>query len=115
MSPGKILLPVVCLGLSLAALLAKGDPEHLDPKALTAGNFTTSESGGNAYSVPVASLTAEQLAQFAKGKEQFNEAWVVAPDPGGVWGLGPTFNEDRCAHCHLNNGRAKAPADGEEA
>src|SRR5262249_54571604 len=33
-------------------------------------------------------------------------AWVVAPDPSGVWGLGPTFNEDRCIHCHINHGRA---------
>ena len=40
---------------------------------------------------------------------------MVAPDPSGVWGLGPTFNEDRCAHCHVNNGRAKAAEDGHEA
>ena len=72
--------------------------------------FTTPESGANAFSIPIAMLDAEQAAAFAKGKEQFNEAWVVAPDPSGVWGLGPTFNEDRCAHCHENNGRAAAPA-----
>ena len=60
-------------------------------------------------------LDAEQGEAFAKGKEQFNEAWVVAPDPSGVWGLGPTFNEDRCAHCHINNGRAAAPGNGQAA
>ncbi len=60
-------------------------------------------------------LDAEQREAFAKGKEQFNEAWVVAPEPGGVWGLGPTFNEDRCAHCHANNGSAAAPANGQPA
>ena len=79
------------------------------------GRFTTAEHGANAFSVPVAMLDKEQAEAFAKGKEQFNEAWVVAPEPGGVWGLGPTFNEDRCAHCHANNGRAKAPDNGQEA
>jgi len=29
--------------------------------------------------------------------------------------LGPTFNEDRCAHCHANNGRASAPDNGQAA
>jgi CxxC motif-containing protein (DUF1111 family) len=48
------------------------------------------------------------------GHEAFNEAWVVAPEPG-VWGLGPTFNEDRCSHCHEANGRSAAVPDGEEA
>ena len=32
-----------------------------------------------------------------------------------MWGLGPTFNEDRCAHCHANNGSAAAPANGQPA
>jgi CxxC motif-containing protein (DUF1111 family) len=45
---------------------------------------------------------------------QFNEQWVLAPERG-VWGLGPTFNEDRCAHCHANNGRAVAPGAGSDA
>ena len=103
---------VVC---SAAASLAVGGSDALDPKALTAGSFTTPEVGPNAFSVPIATLDREQAEAFAKGKEQFNEAWVVAPQAGGVWGLGPTFNEDRCAHCHANNGRAKAPGDGQEA
>ncbi len=64
--------------------------------------------------MPIAMLTKEQAEPHAMGREQFNEAWVVAPEPG-VWGLGPTFNEDRCIHCHIGNGRAKAPEDGKEA
>lgn len=95
--------------------MAAGNGELIDPAALTAGNFTTPENGAAAFSLPVAALDKEQLQSFLKGKEQFNEAWVVAPDPAGVWGLGPTFNEDRCAHCHANNGRAAAPADRGDA
>jgi len=98
-----------------AAPLAIGSADTLDSAALSAGSFTTPAADSNAFSIPVAMLDREQVEAFAKGKEQFNEAWVVAPQGGGVWGLGPTFNEDRCAHCHANNGRAKAPDNGHEA
>jgi len=106
---------VLSAGLTIFTLLAGATADTLDPAALTAGTFTTPEQTAGAFSVPIAMLSSEQVEAWAKGKEQFNEAWVVAPDPGGVWGLGPTFNEDRCAHCHVNNGRAKATEDGHEA
>jgi CxxC motif-containing protein (DUF1111 family) len=106
---------ILSAGLTAFALLAAAEADTLDPAALTAGTFTTPEQSAGAFSVPIAMLNSEQTAAWAKGKEQFNEAWVVAPDPSGVWGLGPTFNEDRCAHCHVNNGRAKAADDGREA
>jgi hypothetical protein len=109
------LLPgVIAAGCAIGLVAAAGS-EALDPAVLSAGIFTTPESGAAAFSIPVATLDIEQAEAFAKGKEQFNEAWVLAPDPSGVWGLGPTFNEDRCAHCHVNNGRAAAPADGQPA
>ncbi|HTT40119.1 MAG TPA: di-heme oxidoredictase family protein [Burkholderiales bacterium] len=104
---------VACSGV--IGLVAAAGNEALNPAALSADSFTTPESGPAAYSIPIAMLDAEQGAAAAKGKEQFNEAWVVPPDPSGVWGLGPTFNEDRCAHCHINNGRAAATADGHAA
>jgi CxxC motif-containing protein (DUF1111 family) len=110
---GPLALAIVAASCS-AALLAAGI-DALDPAALTAGTLTTAETGAAAYSIPAAMLDREQLAMFAAGREQFNEAWVVAPDPTGVWGLGPTFNEDRCAHCHEHNGRARAPGDREQA
>jgi CxxC motif-containing protein (DUF1111 family) len=92
--------------LAPVALLASGNPDPVDPRILTAGPFTTLENGPAAYSTPVAALSRAQREAFLKGREQFGEAWVVAPDPSGVWGLGPTFNEDRCIHCHINHGRA---------
>ena len=97
------LLGVIAGGCAIGLVAAAGN-ETLDLAVLSAGAFTTPEAGSTAFSIPVAMLDAEQGEAFAKGKEQFNEAWVVAPDPSGVWGLGPTFNEDRCAHCHVNNG-----------
>jgi len=99
------------LGACAATSLVAANVDTLAPWALSAGSFTTAESGPAAFSLPIPMLDKEQTSVFLAGKEQFNEAWVVAPEPGGVWGLGPTFNEDRCAHCHENNGRARAPAD----
>jgi CxxC motif-containing protein (DUF1111 family) len=109
------LLSAAAIGAGCALSVLSAGNEALDPAALSAGVFTIPESGPAAFSVPVAMLDGEQSEVFAKGKEQFNEAWVVAPDPGGVWGLGPTFNEDRCAHCHANNGRGAAPQNGQVA
>jgi CxxC motif-containing protein (DUF1111 family) len=101
--------------VTAAAALSAADGERIDPAALSAGSLSTLEAGAAAYSIPIAQLSDGEREVFAAGKAQFNEAWVVAPDPSGVWGLGPTFNEDRCAHCHENNGRARAPRDGEPA
>ena len=108
------LLGAIAGGCVIGLVAAAGN-EALDPAALSAGVFTTPEPGAAAFSIPIAMLDAELGEAFAKGKEQFNDVWVVAPEPSGVWGLGPTFNEDRCAHCHVNNGRAAAPADGQPA
>ena len=99
---------------SLAAWLVLADQELLDSASFSAGPFTTGESGEQAFSTPYAGLDKDQAREFAEGHAQFNEAWVLAP-ARGVWGLGPTFNEDRCAHCHVNNGRAAAPDEGREA
>ncbi len=110
--PGSRMRVLLLLGCALGVT---GAADTLHPDALTAGvTWTTTEHGGAAYSVPIAELNKKQGKRFAAGQEAFNEAWVVAPDPG-VWGLGPTFNEDRCSHCHQANGRSPAVANGGEA
>ena len=104
--PAGVIVAVTWLAL---LPVSAGDRGGVDEGALTAGVFTVDVSDETAYTQPVPVLTGAQLEIFAKGREQFRERWVVAPDPDGVWGLGPTFNEDRCVHCHENNGRARAP------
>jgi CxxC motif-containing protein (DUF1111 family) len=101
--------------LLCATGILAGNAESLQQDALTAGPWTSAVFGAAAYSIPIPMLTKKQGKRFAEGKEQFNEKWVLAPDPSGVWGLGPTFNEDRCAHCHAANGRSAAVADGGDA
>jgi CxxC motif-containing protein (DUF1111 family) len=106
---GRRMFVLAAFGLATWIAMANQDP--VDPSASTAGAFTTPESGQQAFAIPYAGLDKDQLRQFAEGHAQFNEAWVLAP-ARGVWGLGPTFNEDRCAQCHVNNGRAAAPEEG---
>lgn len=78
----------------------------------TEETLLTTESGSDTLQIGRSDLNEKNKKIFQEGHAQFNEHWVVAPEPGGVWGLGPTFNEDRCSACHKNNGRAAAPLDG---
>lgn len=103
-----------CAAMLSIAPSAGADADSVDPAALTAGAFTINDRTEAAYSLPIAALGKDWVEPFAKGKEHFSEQWVLAPERG-VWGLGPTFNEARCSLCHVNNGRAKAPAHGQPA
>jgi CxxC motif-containing protein (DUF1111 family) len=96
--------------IALAAAIALADSPALDPAVLSGGSFTVASAGQDAYAHTVTGLTPEQAESVATGLAAFHDVWVVAPDPNGVWGLGPTFNEDRCSACHENDGRAAAPA-----
>lgn len=95
--------------------LASGSTHAGESVRLPAGEFSNTETGSTAFSIPYPGLSKKQSGQSTDGFEKFNENWVVPPYPYGVWGLGPTFNEDRCGHCHINNGRGQTPARGELA
>jgi len=79
-----------------------------------APGFTTSDHGAGAYTVAAVPLTAHEAERFRAGRRMFADTWVLPTEIIGVWGLGPTFNENSCSACHLNNGRAKAPGAGQE-
>jgi CxxC motif-containing protein (DUF1111 family) len=59
---------------------------------LSSGGVATAQRFGD----PLPGLTAEQLALFEDGKEEFRE--VETADDG----LGPTFNAQSCAICHAS-------------
>lgn len=103
------------LAASALALSASAGLDPVDPAIRTAGTFTSVVLDSNAFSVPAPVLGEEALRQFALGRAQFNELWGVIPQPSITWGLGPTFNENRCSACHEGNGRARAPKDGQPA
>lgn len=95
------------------ALLPVGANTDVD-RHLSAGTFTTPERGPLAYATTVGGLPPGQLALVAAGRRMFNETWVLPKEVIGVWGVGPTFNENNCLSCHPANGRAAMPPHGAE-
>ena len=83
----------VLIGVALAAPAAV---DEIPPAALSAGSFTVALTDQSAYSAPAPGLTYRQHEMFLRGRQHFNQKWVVAPSLGGDWGLGPTFITDRC-------------------
>ena len=77
--------------------------------ALSGGPFTVEDQSEQAYSAPGPALTAGQLQQFADGRSEFHQRWVVPVVIGGNWGRGPTSNGEICTDCHAGNGRGRPP------
>ena len=63
------------------------------------GQFVAKDPGvrndASAAGKPLKGLSASQIAFFEAGKDDFAEAEIVAD------GLGPRFNLDSCAGCHI--------------
>lgn len=60
-----------------------------------------------------ASLSADQRVVVERGRAFFHAAWVPPQTAQEFTGLGPVFNTDSCASCHVGNGRG-APARAED-
>jgi len=97
---------VVMTGLAFA--------EDIDDAALSAGTFTIAVSDERAFSEPITVLNYKQHQKFMRGRQHFNQKWVVFPGLGGDWGLGPTFITDRCSGCHVGGGRGPVPSSPDE-
>ncbi len=93
--------------LAAASLLAAA--AELQLVALSGGSFTVQDQSEQAYSAPGPTLDAEQLQQFANGRSEFQQRWVVPLAIGGNWGRGPTSNGEVCTDCHAGNGRGRPP------
>jgi CxxC motif-containing protein (DUF1111 family) len=64
------------------------------PDSLTGPVFHLGAVSGTALGEPLAGLTADELATFQAGKDEFSEQEDVAG------GLGPVFNSAACVDCH---------------
>lgn len=60
---------------------------------------TTAPDDGDVFDGPLPGLTADELAAFVRGDEEFERRF--APSTG----LGPLFNNVSCASCHSGDGR----------
>jgi CxxC motif-containing protein (DUF1111 family) len=102
-------------GLVAASAVLLATAADLDPRALSAGVFTTSAMDAAAYSQSGPLLAGEKAAKrFSDGHDALNQRWVLPFLAGGPWGRGPVSNGEACADCHLNNGRGRAPTTAEE-
>ena len=97
-----------------AALAAPAAVNEIPPAALSAGSFTVALTDQTAFSAPAPVLNYRQHEKFLRGRQHFNQKWVVFPSLGGDWGLGPTFIADRCSGCHVGGGRGRPPKSTDE-
>jgi len=102
--------PVVAV-IAIASLAVA---DELEDAVLSAGQFTIALFDEKAFSEPIPVLTYKQHQKFMRGRQHFNQRWVVFPNLGGDWGLGPTFIADRCSACHVGGGRGTVPAASDE-
>ena len=109
----KITTILFSIGIGLAGLVfAEG--EQTDDSTLSAGDFTLKRADAEAFAEPAPVLTYKQVQTFMRGRQHFNQKWVVFPSMGGDWGLGPTFIADKCSACHIGGGRGMMPKTDEE-
>ena len=82
--------------------------------SLSAGAFTVQSADATAYMQPAPALGERQRSTFLNGRANFNRPWVVFGVSTGDWGVGPTFNADRCSACHAGGGRGGPPTAANE-
>lgn len=95
----------------LAALSACASDE--DPLAIvqrSGGDATTLNRSAGTFETPAPNLSDEERTHHLVGDTAFGA--LFQPPPATVnAGLGPQFNHDSCASCHVRNGRGTPTAD----
>ena len=109
----KFTIAILTAGVSLASLVLADNEPVVDP-TLSAGDFTLKRADADAFAEPAPVLTYKQQQTFMRGRQHFNQKWVIFPSMGGDWGLGPTFIADKCSACHIGGGRGVMPTAEQE-
>ncbi len=85
----------------------------LAPWNQSGGATTVSQSGQNAFSLPVANAALQDRRHHVVGNSFFNRQWVASPaSPSSRDGLGPHFLARSCSACHRRDGRGVIPDKG---
>lgn len=105
-------LPVVAICLVFLASCAGLHENASAPLDEALGGETTRhDPGKNALSLPAANLASDERRKFEVGDSFFTQNWVTAPSSTLARdGLGPTFNAQACATCHVVDGRGQPPS-----
>jgi CxxC motif-containing protein (DUF1111 family) len=92
-----------------ACLGSSGDLMQPD----SGGETTTESSNRDAFGNAARNLTSDERRTFEVGDSFFTQNWVTAPASTDARdGLGPLFNAQACASCHVRDGRGN-PEQGE--
>jgi CxxC motif-containing protein (DUF1111 family) len=92
-----------------AAVVAQediGERAKKGDEILLGGATTIFDQSSQAFTFPATGLTAKGLQQHKNGDADFGAIFVSSPSPVNP-GLGPVFNNNACASCHVNDGRGK--------
>ncbi|WP_223640525.1 di-heme oxidoredictase family protein [Rhodobacter sp. TJ_12] len=100
---------MVALALGAAAMLSA-----VGLRAASGPDWVTDAAGPAPFAQPIASDDPAVLDQRMLGRSFFTVPWVAAPAATTARdGLGPLFNANSCASCHVDNGSAPViDADG---
>ena len=98
--------------VSPTALARADDFSHIDSDALSGGATTVFDITAEAFGFPAPNLDARALARHNDGDEAFDAVFVSAKGTPNS-GLGPLFNNNACASCHVGDGRGRPPNPGE--
>lgn len=78
----------------------------LEAKALSGGSATVLDASSQAFTMPIPTLSANELDKFLEGDVAFEQVFVTPPaelNPG----VGPLFSQTSCVGCHLRDGRGR--------
>jgi CxxC motif-containing protein (DUF1111 family) len=94
--------------------LSKNQPNNRT--VLSGGELATVfNENQNAFAQPLKNLDRQRRRTFAFGDHLFNTQWVQAPSSiTNLDGLGPLFNRNSCAGCHIRDGRSRPPLPTED-
>ena len=106
----RVVAEIVVLALLTAGCASSNDTLLLEGPG---GEATTPLNNELSFASPAPTLSDVERASFEIGETFFDEPWLPAPsDAGDRDGLGPLFNADSCAACHVLDGRGTAPSSG---
>jgi CxxC motif-containing protein (DUF1111 family) len=110
-------LPLLAAGVLVAAC---GEPawdvEELVGDDRLGGDATVTAITSNAFGLPNPGLKRDDRRRFELGDSFFTQPWVEAPASTTARdGLGPQFNANSCAGCHVRDGRGQPPTDQDDS
>lgn len=117
MTPPLRLVLLLAAGILLAAcgVASEWDPADLVVDDRSGGDATVTALTTNAFGLPNPTLSNTDRRRFELGDSFFTQPWVQAPASTEARdGLGPQFNANSCAACHVKDGRAEPPSQDED-